>query len=222
MNSQLSFAMFLNEYPKIIRSDTKVTLPVKRDTFVRVEPLTNMQNTNLNAYQLNKPNPYDQIIPNLYIGNAIAPNLYGDRFHTIVNCTPNVNFPPNCKKCIRLSLDDHPSEIEHLYELIIETNVLYEIHKSLENKEPVLVHCHAGMQRSCATVAAYLIVYYGFTPEMTIKYIKKHRPVAFYRGVNFMATIQKIYDNRGLFIPVRNSDQLIRFVQHPLPTLNTP
>jgi hypothetical protein len=150
----------------------------------------------------NEPSPYDKILPNLFIGNAVAPNVYGYRFHTVVNCTPNVNFPPNCKKCIRLSVDDDPSEIEHLYQLILETNTLQNIRNSLEQNEPVLVHCHAGMQRSCAVVACYLIIYHYFTPRTAIKFIKQHRAVAFYGGVNFLETIQKVYDNRELFRPL--------------------
>jgi protein-tyrosine phosphatase len=61
------------------------------------------------------------------------------------------------------------------------------------NKKPVLVHCFAGMQRSCAVVACYLIKYYNITPLDAINFIKKKRNVAFFGGVNFMRTLEMFY-----------------------------
>jgi hypothetical protein len=147
-------------------------------------------NKNTPQYQ---PNPYDEIIPGLFIGNEIAPNLYGDRFQMIVNCTPDVKIPASCRNSIRLSINDHPSESDHLYNLLLETQTLERIHLALQNKQPVLVHCHAGVQRSCTVVACYLIKFYHITPSAVIHYIRSKRPVAFYRGPNFSKTIDKVY-----------------------------
>jgi protein-tyrosine phosphatase len=61
----------------------------------------------------------------------------------------------------------------------------------LEHKKgPVLVHCHAGMQRSACVVAMYLIAINGLKVEEAIAYIKQRRPIAFTPGVNFLKAIQ--------------------------------
>ena len=94
---------------------------------------------------------------------------------------------------INLPVHDSPDECDNLLKMINETQVLEKIHNALQNNKPVLVHCFAGMQRSCALVACYLIKYYDFTPKIAIDFIKSKRPIAFFGKVNFMDTINKIY-----------------------------
>jgi len=48
----------------------------------------------------------------------------------------------------------------------------------------VLVHCHAGQQRSAAVVAAYLMSK-GMSKNDAIRYIKSRKRDAFLTGVNF-------------------------------------
>jgi protein-tyrosine phosphatase len=74
-----------------------------------------------------------------------------------------------------------------------ETNILERMNEYIRKNEPVLVHCYAGMQRSCAVVACYLIKYYGVTPSVAMDHIKKNRPVAFFGEANFKQTIQHQY-----------------------------
>jgi len=135
-------------------------------------------------------NAYDKIGENLYLGNKDA--IKTENFFTlIVNCTKtDVEFPPNCTNCIRIPVDDTPDESEHLLQLLDSTQVLQKIH---ENTGPVLVHCHAGRQRSCAVVACYLIKYYNMTPIEVVEYIKSKRPEAFFGSVNFANTINQFY-----------------------------
>jgi hypothetical protein len=58
---------------------------------------------------------YDEIIPNLYIGNETASYKYGYKFDTIINCTHTVSFPDGCKTCIRLAVDDTPDEAKRFF-----------------------------------------------------------------------------------------------------------
>jgi protein-tyrosine phosphatase len=76
-----------------------------------------------------------------------------------------------------------------------EKNVLEKIHYSIMSEEPVLVHCFAGMQRSCTVVACYLMKYYYMTPYDAIMYIQSKRPVAFFGNVNFLHAIKIFYKN---------------------------
>jgi protein-tyrosine phosphatase len=49
----------------------------------------------------------------------------------------------------------------------------------------VLVHCAAGMQRSAASVAMYLIAVKGMTTDQAIEYIRSKRSIAFRPSPNF-------------------------------------
>ena len=138
---------------------------------------------------------YNQILPNLYIGNERSARNYGDRFNLVVNCTPTIPFHINARNKIRISVDDDPAESANMYRELYQSNALSYMHESLENNRPVLVHCHAGMQRSCAVVACYLINYYGLDPYTAVEYIKQKRPVAFLGGVNFKDTIMGYWNS---------------------------
>ena len=94
---------------------------------------------------------------------------------------------------INLPVHDSPDECDKLLSLIHETQVLEKIHLALQENKPVLVHCFAGMQRSCALVACYLIKYNNMTPDEAIDYIKLKRPIAFFGKVNFMETLLSFY-----------------------------
>jgi protein-tyrosine phosphatase len=136
---------------------------------------------------------YNEIVDNLFIGNQQSSELYSDKFAFIVNCSKNIPFSPKCRQGIRIPINDDPSEIKNLLNYMVNTNILDQIHTNIMNKKPVLVHCFAGMQRSCAVVACYLIKYYNITPLDAINFIKKKRNVAFFGGVNFMRTLEMFY-----------------------------
>ena len=140
---------------------------------------------------------YNEIVENLFLGNKQSSEIYGDRMSLVVNCTKDINFSNNCKDGFRISINDSPNEATKLLNYMLKTNILQKIHFNLINKRPVLVHCFAGMQRSCAVVACYLIRYYNATPLLAIKYIKNKRRVAFFGGVNFIQTIEQFYSMKN-------------------------
>jgi len=168
-----------------------------------------MSNNNVNAY--------DEIIPNLYLGGVKAlvnTSNTSPKFSLIINLIKQTymsdNTVPDCKKYIRLPVNDSPDECDKLLSLIYETQVLEHIHASLQENEPVLVHCFMGIQRSASLVACYLIKYHSkgargaealaikynnMTPTESIIYIKTKRPIAFFGGANFANMIEKFYEN---------------------------
>ena len=139
-------------------------------------------------------NPYDKITDFLFLGNRHALNS-ASVFSMIVNCSreEDVAFPPNCSYCIRLSVADSPDESGKLLTLIIETNILEKIHNNIIHNQPVLVHCSAGMQRSCAVVACYLMKYHNMNPSQAVEYIRSKRPIAFFWSINFSKTLENFY-----------------------------
>ena len=139
-------------------------------------------------------NPYDQIDDFLFLGNRHALNS-ASNFSMIVNCSreEDVAFPPDCRYCVRLSVADSPDESGKLFDLILETKILEKIHNNVLHKQPVLVHCSAGQQRSCAVVACYLMKYHEMNPSQAVEYIRSKRPVAFFWTVNFSKTLEDFY-----------------------------
>jgi protein-tyrosine phosphatase len=91
-------------------------------------------------------------------------------------------------------VDDNlqPEEIRNLelwaYELIYK--LAAEMRRARQNGEAVLVHCAAGMQRSAATVAMYLIATQGMSTDEAIEFIQKKRPIAFRPSANFEDAIR--------------------------------
>lgn len=151
-------------------------------------------------------NPYDEIVPNLHLGGIKALDNYKNDYNTeslifymVVDLIKYSNMSNGnmesmeiFEKYINLPVHDSPDECDNLLKMINETQVLEKIHHALQQNKPVLVHCFAGMQRSCALVACYLIKYYDFTPQTAIYFIKSKRHIAFFGKVNFMDTINKI------------------------------
>ena len=139
-------------------------------------------------------NPYDQIDDFLFLGNRHALNS-ASIFSLIVNCSreEDVAFPPDCRYCVRISVADSPDESGKLFDLILETKILEKIHNNVLQKQPVLVHCSAGQQRSCAVVACYLMKYHSMNPSQAVEYIRSKRPVAFFWMVNFSKTLEDFY-----------------------------
>lgn len=141
-------------------------------------------------------NNYDEIIPNLYIGNYESIKDHKE-FHTIINCTKHIPFPIslNIQK-LRIAINDHETENENILKQC--PTAIELIHNSLQQNKKVLVHCHAGMQRSCAIVAMYLMKYYKInnqrmTPTNAIVYIRSKRPIAFQPVPTFEHAMQTYY-----------------------------
>ena len=63
----------------------------------------------------------------------------------------------------------------------------------MKKGKPVLVHCAAGMQRSAAVTAMYLIATHRMRPEQAKTYIQNKRPIAFRPGANFSRSIDGFY-----------------------------
>jgi len=141
-------------------------------------------------------NSCDEIIDHLFLGSANALNEV-EKFAMIVNCTPNsqIALPKNHKNAMRIPINDEPKDSDKFLSLIRETGDIDLMHNSLINKEPVLVHCFSGIQRSCALVACYLIKYYNMNPSIAIQYIKEKRPISFFGRVTFIKAIEQYYDD---------------------------
>ena len=141
---------------------------------------------------------YNEIIPHLFIGDYKS-TKHATQFKLIVNCTRHIPFPISVGiDKIRVPIDDTHTESANLLRIAPQT--IEKIHIALKRGENVLVHCHAGMQRSCTIVAMYLMKYKTIekkpiTPEYAIEYIRSKRPIAFQPEPTFDEAIKKFYED---------------------------
>ena len=138
-------------------------------------------------------NNADLITKNLWLGNIVASQdeefLKKNGIHAVFNCTKNIPFVHSVPKKYRLAVDDNlqEEEIRNMEHWSME--VVYKLTQEVKNG-PVLVHCHAGMQRSAAVVAMYLIANYKLKSDVAMSKIKERRPVAFTPAPNFIRSIK--------------------------------
>jgi protein-tyrosine phosphatase len=68
--------------------------------------------------------------------------------------------------------------------------IVSKLSKEYRTEEPILVHCAAGMQRSAAVMAMFLIAKENMSAEDAIKFIREKRPIAFMPMANFGSAIK--------------------------------
>lgn len=136
----------------------------------------------------------NEIIPNLFLGDIVTSRSkeFMDSMNVkmVVNCTKNIPFLENCHfKKIRVPVDDNLEEEEIRNLAIWGPRVIHEIWKEYKQGHTILVHCHAGMQRSAAIVAMFLIFYRRMTRQEAMDLIRRRRSVAFQPRANFNDSI---------------------------------
>ena len=139
-------------------------------------------------------NPADEIVPGIWLGNAIASqdsDFYREKgIYAVFNCTKDLPFLQTVPRKYRLPVHDNLQDEEIRAMELASFEVVYKLSHE-HRKGPVLVHCAAGMQRSAAVVAMYLIATTpGLRVEDAITFIQKKRPIAFTPGPNFLKAIQ--------------------------------
>jgi protein tyrosine/serine phosphatase len=138
-------------------------------------------------------NDADEILPGLWLGNAKASQniqfLKEKNIKAIFNCTKDIPFAPLPVNRYRIPVDDNlqAGELRNLELWSFE--IVAKIAKERRLGHPILVHCAAGMQRSAAVVAMYLIATQQLSKEEAIKAIRQKRSIAFMPMANFGTSI---------------------------------
>jgi protein-tyrosine phosphatase len=143
-------------------------------------------------------NPADEVLPGLWLGSryaALNPDyLKEKRIAAVFNCTKDLPFEPVIRRQYRVPVDDNLQEAEirnlELWSYEVVYKIMAEHRRATAEGGAVLVHCAAGMQRSAASVAMYLIATRGLTTDQAIQYIRSKRPIAFRPSANFEQSIR--------------------------------
>lgn len=144
-------------------------------------------------------NPADEILPGLWLGNrkaALDSTWIGEKgIKCVFNCTKDIPFLPFIQRQYRVPVDDNLRQEEirnlQLWSFEIVKKMFYEY----KTGQPILVHCAAGMQRSAACIAMFLIVVKHFTPQQAIQFIQSKRSIAFRPFANFKQSIEGFYSS---------------------------
>jgi dual specificity phosphatase 12 len=140
-----------------------------------------------------------EIIPRLWLGNAKASMdedfLRGNNIVVVFNCTKNLSFSPIVPIKYRVPVDDNLEDEEIRNMELWSAEIAYKMMNEYVEGKTILVHCMAGMQRSAASVAFFLIAFLKMRALDAMKMIKEKRRVAFYPRANFGRSID-YFDRR--------------------------
>ena len=135
----------------------------------------------------------NEIIPRLWLGNAKASMdedfIRQNNITVVFNCTKNLPFSPMIPIKYRIPVDDNLEEQEIRNMELWSSEISYKMMTEYIEGKTILVHCMAGMQRSAASVAFFLISYLKMRALDAMKMIKEKRMVAFYPRANFGRSI---------------------------------
>ena len=146
---------------------------------------------------------YDKIMNRLYLGNFQAAKdkdfFKKKNIRAVLNCSkdiPNHFHKDKDIEYMRIPVDDSLKKKD--YDLMLEFMpvIVAFIHKHIVIQgDNVLVHCHAGRQRSAISVAVYMVSKHGYTPQEACKMVLEKRPEAFHFGksLNFDQALNKYY-----------------------------
>ena len=140
-----------------------------------------------------------EIVENLWLGDVHSSrDINFHKFYKIgavFNCSKDLPFLRELnQKHYRLPVHDNLQEREIVHMGNISFQTVTNLDKELKKGRKVLVHCYAGAQRSAALVVMYLIFKYGMKPDQAIQKVKKLRPQAFPRSINFKRAIDFFYN----------------------------
>jgi hypothetical protein len=135
-----------------------------------------------------------QILPRLWLGNKRAATdgdwLREHGITVVFNCTKDCPYHPEMQRRYRVPVHDNlePTEIQNMSDWAPE--IIYKLTAEYNRGETILVHCHAGMQRSAAVVAMFLIAKQGLTADDAMSRVRSIRPIAFFPSANFERAIR--------------------------------
>ena len=134
------------------------------------------------------------IVPNLWLGNSKAAHdeefLRKNNIFTVFNCSKDIPFNRLAKRCYRVPVDDNLRQEEIRNMELWSFEIIAKLCKEMKAGHTVLVHCAAGMQRSAAVVAMYLIAVHRVPAEEAMDHVREKRPIAFLPMANFKQSIK--------------------------------
>ena len=154
--------------------------------------------SNRMAYAVMMHEPAHEIVPGLWLGNrtaALDPEFHRtNRIRAVFNCSKDIPFEASVKRRYRVPVDDNLEDAEirnlELWSFELVYKIAAELRQARSDSGAILVHCAAGMQRSAASVAMYLVATQNMKTEDAITFIQSKRSIAFRPSANFERSIR--------------------------------
>jgi len=143
---------------------------------------------------MSKSDPVNEIIPGVFISRwevAVDPTwLSQNKIKAVFNCSKQIPFHPSIKNQYRVPVDDNLQPVEIKNMEMWAPEIAYKIMREYKAGNPLLIHCHAGMQRSTTACAFFLMALTGEPLISVLRQIKKARPIAFEPSPNFIEALR--------------------------------
>lgn len=141
-------------------------------------------------------NDADEILPGLWLGNRRAALddqwLRAQNISVVFNCTKDTPFSIVPNKKFRIPVDDNLEITEINNMTLWAPEIAFKVLQEYFKGQKILIHCHAGMQRSAAAMTFVLIVLkYPINHNYIMNFIKSKRPIVFHVQANFLKSIQE-------------------------------
>ena len=138
--------------------------------------------------------PANEIIPGIWLGNREASQdetfIRSKNINVVFNCTKDLPFSPYIETKYRVPVDDNLRDEEIRNMATWSSEITFHIMKHHMRGDRILIHCMAGMQRSAAATAMFLILKNEWKTPETIHFIRSKRPIAFNPSANFLPAIE--------------------------------
>ena len=154
----------------------------------------------INENQKEKPKmPTAEILEGLYLGDKRAANsadfIKKRKIKAILNCTPYPNPSKTLGKMeVLIPIHDNSQKQNNDFMYgFFPAAVKYIENHLIKQKQNVLVHCAAGIQRSATIVVAFLMYYFKISAKEAIKITLELKPDIFYEGteIHFWRALKK-------------------------------
>lgn len=131
----------------------------------------------------------NEIIKNLWLGDHFSSVdtqfLLNNNIQSVFNCTKNLPFTTLPIEKYRIPIDDDRTNFSSDKIKKYSSGFFKTIDEHLEQNNGVLIHCHAGYQRSATFLALYLMKKYNVDFNKVSKIIKNERFFAFFPIPNY-------------------------------------
>jgi hypothetical protein len=144
-----------------------------------------------------------EIIPGIWVGDMFSAGdprfLEQEKIGVVINCTKDLPFLdlPQVKYRYRVPVHDNldPNEIASMSKFLGEIVGIINAYHSKGHQ--ILIHCHAGMQRSACVFLVFHIQYHTRDFQKSYQLMKSRRPMVFTPSINFLPAVRRYFQDQS-------------------------
>ena len=146
--------------------------------------------------------PPSEILPGVYVGDQITAQSSSffeiAKIHTVINCTQTIPFYFEARgaRYFRVPVNDTNSPEDNVVMAAALPQVLEIVRQMQPSRDRgLLVHCAAGVSRSCTVAAAIVRDCCAESIPQAVSMVVSRRPIAFFSGrwLNFYHALKTVF-----------------------------